>query len=51
MIISLAGHNCWKISQMDVKSTFLNGMIEEEMYVEQPAGYVKKGEEIKVCKL
>ena len=32
------------IFQMDIKSTFLNGYLEEEVYVEQPIGYVvKKG--------
>jgi hypothetical protein len=34
---------------MDIKSTFLNGNLEEEVYVEQPAGFVVKGEEEKVC--
>ncbi|KAL6129804.1 hypothetical protein ACLB2K_073153 [Fragaria x ananassa] len=43
MVISLAAHNCWKIFQMDVKSAFLNGTLEEEVYIEQPLGYVKEG--------
>nr|XP_009775305.1 PREDICTED: uncharacterized protein LOC104225243 [Nicotiana sylvestris] len=34
MIISLSANNCWKIFQMDVKSAFLNGVLEEEAYVE-----------------
>ena len=29
----------WKIHQMDVKMTFLNGIIEEEVYIEQPQGF------------
>ncbi|GKV24533.1 hypothetical protein SLEP1_g34135 [Rubroshorea leprosula] len=51
LILSLAAENKWKIFQMDVKSTFLNGSIEEEVYVQQPLNYVVKGEENKVLKL
>ena len=29
----------WKIHQMDVKTTFLNGVVEEEVYLEQPLGF------------
>ena len=29
----------WKLHQMDVKTTFLNGVIEEEVYIEQPPGF------------
>ena len=28
-----------KIHQMDVKTTFLNGVVEEEVYVEKPLGF------------
>jgi hypothetical protein len=35
-IISLAAKMNWKLHQMDVKTTFLNGVIEEEVYIEQP---------------
>ena len=36
---------------MDVKSAFLNGIIEEEVYIEQPTSYVKKGQKNKVYRL
>ena len=43
LLISLVAQNQWRIFQMDVKSAFLNGYLEEELYVEQPIGYVVKG--------
>ena len=36
---------------MDVKTTFLNGIIEEEVYIEQPEGFVIHGKESHVCRL
>ena len=36
---------------MDVKTTFLNRDIDEEIYIEQPEGFVVLGQERKVCKL
>jgi hypothetical protein len=39
-IISLASVLGWKLHQMDVKTTFLNGKIEQEVFVEQPDGFI-----------
>ena len=36
---------------MDVKTTFLNEDLEEEIYMDQTEGFVKPGQESKVCKL
>lgn len=51
MFISISAQNNWKIHKMHVKSAFLNGNLEEELYVEQPTGYVVNGREDKVYRL
>jgi len=48
---ALAAQLSWPIFQFDVKSTFLNGDLEEEAYVLQPEGFVICGEEEKVYRL
>ena len=51
MLIAFASLNNLEIHQMDVKTAFLNGDLEEEIYREQPEGFVAPGQEKKVCKL
>ena len=38
-LVFLATTMGWNIHQMDVKTTFLNGTIDEEVYIEQPLGF------------
>ena len=45
LILPLATQMGWQLHQMDVKSAFLNGNIDEEIYMEQPQGFVQKGKE------
>lgn len=35
-IIVLVAQKSWKLFQLDIKSTFLNGVLQEEVYVSQP---------------
>ncbi|KAM1668041.1 hypothetical protein ACFX2K_047429 [Malus domestica] len=51
IVISLAAQKSWKIYQLDVKSAFLHGEIEEKVFVDQPPGYEQKGQESKVYQL
>ena len=39
MLLAYAAHHNFKLYQMDVKSAFLNGPIQELVYVEQPSGF------------
>ena len=50
-IIDIAAEMGWRIHQMDVKTAFLNGFIEEEVYIEQPQGFEVLGRESHVCLL
>jgi len=50
-IISLASVMGWNLHQMDVKTTFLNGVIENEVYIKQSEGFVVHGKKSHVCRL
>ena len=51
MIIAIAVLRNLEIHQMDVKTAFLNGDLDEEIYMEQPKSFIAPGQENKVCKL
>ncbi|GJY23306.1 uncharacterized mitochondrial protein-like protein [Tanacetum coccineum] len=51
LLIALAAGKGWKIHHLDVKTAFLHGELKEEVYVVQPEGFEKPGEEEKVYKL
>jgi hypothetical protein len=51
VLLSLAASHGLFVHQMDVKTTFLNGELEEEIYMDQPDGFIAKGQEGKMCKL
>ena len=50
-LIYLEAQMKWKIHQLVVKSVFLNGYLEKEVYVEQLLGFVVKNHEDKVLRL
>jgi hypothetical protein len=51
VLLSLAVSHGLLVHQMDVKTTFLNRELDEEIYMEHPAGFVANGQEGMVCKL
>ena len=51
MVLVIASHNKWYVHQMDVIFAFLNGSLEEEVYMRQPPGYEIDGQEDKVYTL
>ncbi|PNX85850.1 hypothetical protein L195_g041924 [Trifolium pratense] len=51
MVIALAAQKGWSVYQLDVKSAFLHGELNEAVFVDQPQGYVKKGDTVKVYRL
>jgi len=51
LVVAMAAQNSWPILQLDVKSAFLHGTLEEHVFIDQPPGYIKIGHEHKVYKL
>ena len=51
LILAIVARMDLELYQMDVKTVFLNGELDEEIYMDQPLGFELKGQERKVCKL
>ena len=48
LVLALSAQKGWKVYHLNVKSTFLNGVLQEEIYVEQLEGFIIPGQEEKV---
>ncbi|KAJ0590430.1 putative RNA-directed DNA polymerase [Helianthus annuus] len=51
LMLALAAYQGWEVHHLDVKSAFLHGDLKEEVYVSQPEGFIKPGDEGKVYRL
>ena len=51
IVLSMAAMYGLTLHQMDVKTAFLNGVLDEEIYMQQPEGYVSENKQSHVCKL
>ena len=51
MLIAITAIHNLEIHQMDVKTAFLNGDLDDEIYMEQPEGFIVPSQEKKVCRL
>jgi hypothetical protein len=51
LILAMAANRGWEVHHLDVKTAFLNGELIEDVYVTQPEGFVKEGQEQMVFKL
>lgn len=46
LLLAVAAHHSWQVFQLDVKSAFLNGYLEEKIYVEQPEVFREVGDQV-----
>jgi hypothetical protein len=51
LLMALAVEDGWQVHHMNVKTVFLNGDLQEVVYVQQPPGFIQSGQEHNVLKL
>ena len=51
LLFSMDAMRSWPLYQVDIKNAFLHGDLVEEVYMEQPPGFVAQGESGLVCRL
>jgi hypothetical protein len=51
IILSIAVSNNWCLRQLDVQNAFLHGVLDEDVFMKQPPGYVSSDHPLHVCKL
>ena len=51
LLLSMAAMRSWPLFQLDIKNILLHGNLAEEVYIEQPPGFVAQGKSGLVCKL
>ena len=51
LLLSLAVNSNWLLHQLDIKNAFLNGDLEEEVFMELPFGFEGNFDKRKVCRL
>ena len=51
ILLSIAAHYDYEIWEMDVKTAFLDGSLDENIFMRQPDGFIEKRKEHMLCKL
>jgi len=51
LFLAMTAMRHWPLHQLDIKNAFLHGDLDEDIYMEQPPGFVAQGEYGHVCKL
>jgi hypothetical protein len=51
IILSIVVSNNWCLRQLDMQNAFLHGVLDEDVFIKQPLGYVSSDHPLNVCKL